>query len=97
MKIKWFLWGIAITPFIGFISIFFAGAGHGTVLPLTLMYPALFLCESYAELIIWYVVLIQFPLYGIIIDFNNSRINAKKYNIILLLFHILLILVALMK
>ena len=92
MKTKWLLWGIAITPVIGTLSIFLAGAGHGTGLPLVIFYPIIFLFGNYSQDIIWYVILLQYPIYGLIIDINNTRKYLKYYNIILFAVHLFFIL-----
>lgn len=53
-----------------------AGAGHGTPIPTALFYPILFCFEAFDSgtgLLLWTVLLGQFPLYGLLIDLGKRK------------------------
>jgi len=76
---------ISFTVFLMFFGVFFAGGGHGTYLPLKIMFPysmiiANYICEINSIAIL--IAFVQIPVYTLLIC-NNSK---WKYYIIT--FHI---------
>lgn len=61
------------------VTIILAGGGHGTNMPMLFCYPVLFLFAklSQGDMVTWIVMLLQFPVYGLLIDAcRNQRMKG---------------------
>ena len=85
---------LIVTPVIMLLSIMTAGAGHGTPIPTALFYPILFcfsIFESGGGPLLWVVLLGQFPLYGLLIDWGYGKRTQLVIAGVVALLHIALV------
>lgn len=99
MKFKWTLVLTILTPILMFISILLVGGGHGTPIPLMSFFPTFFLFDVLNDdgvLTIWLVLpLLQFPIYGLIIDLSKMIFKQLLITIgLILIFHFVLVFIA---
>ena len=74
MKLKWTFRLSILTPLIMIATIVLVGGGHGTNVPLIFFYPILFIIELNEEdILTWSVMLIQFPVYGLLVDITRNH------------------------
>lgn len=95
----WTLRLILFTPFAMLISIITAGGGHGTPIPTLLCYPIFFLLDVFKSgggPFVWIMLVGQFPIYGLIIDFGNRISRAMLVTGAVIVIHIALVLLAAM-
>ncbi|MEN2400727.1 hypothetical protein GKZ90_0013135 [Flavobacterium sp. MC2016-06] len=89
-KYKWTKRFLILTPFFLLFSMFIAGGGHGFVQPIFALFPfATFTCIWMSELgfLNLILALIQFPVYGLLIDKANDK---KRTWIIISILHFLI-------
>lgn len=89
---------IPLTLVFIFIAAFFAGGGHGSYFAAQLLFPytmaATFLTGTITMSLI-VIGLLQFPLYGIVLDHGRSRGTFGKYALIIAAVHLAIFLCAL--
>jgi hypothetical protein len=86
-----------LTPLIMFVSIATAGGGHGTPIPTLICYPILFLFDIFKSgggPIVWIMLLGQFPLYGLIIDYGAKISKQLLVTGLITFFHFTLTIIA---
>ena len=79
------------------ISILTAGGGHGTPVPTMLCYPIFFLLDVFkggGGPFVWIVLLGQFPMYGLMIDFGKRTSRQLLVKGLIISFHTILIVIA---
>jgi ankyrin repeat protein len=83
---------IALTPIFVFICIAFAGGGHGTVFPMWILFPFWWLMFSdglaHSNFVLFPPLLVQFPIYGIILGFANVKRKLILAACVLLCIHL---------
>lgn len=87
-KYKWTKRFLILTPIFLVIAVFLTGGGHGYFQPMFLIFPfATFTCigNNALTLINLTLAIIQFPVYGILIDKSN---NKRMMSFIILIIHI---------
>jgi hypothetical protein len=96
MKFTWTKRLAFATPLIVIISIFTAGGGHGTPIPTLLLYPVFFLSYAFSSgggLLVWGLLLGQFPTYGLLVDLSRLAQRQLIAVGLVVAFHITLILI----
>src|SRR5688572_28159687 len=84
---------IATIP-IMIVAIILAGGGHGTPIAMLIFYPISFaINEDLAHSLVWIIVLGQFPMYGLLIDYGIYRSRPLLAVGLILLVHVTLFLV----
>jgi|GEM_PF-3804147 len=94
MKLIWTKRLAIATPFAVLISVFTAGGGHGTAIPLKLLYPAFFLFDVFDSgggFLIWLLLLSQFVAYGFIIDIPPRPLGKTITFLIVAAAHVALV------
>jgi hypothetical protein len=79
------------------ISIVTAGGGHGTQIPTLLCYPIFFLFDVFDSgggPFVWIMLIGQFPIYGLIIDFGKRISRELLVTGLIISFHTILIVIA---
>ena len=83
------IFSLLTTP-LAFLVIFFGGGGHGSYLPFLIFFPVgivgVFISESFKTLF-FILGLLQFPLYGFLLD----RFQNRKTIFLISVFHLLAI------
>jgi hypothetical protein len=92
---KWTIRGLIITLVFGPLSILLGGGGHGFAEPMVIFFPGVFAFPFVNDNGIWAIVILQFPIYGLMVDITIKKPIAAKIIIGLGLFHLLLITIAL--
>ncbi|MFY7665654.1 hypothetical protein [Flavobacterium sp.] len=90
MKYKWTIRLSFLTPFLLIIVVFLSGGGHGFYEPAVAFFPlGMLACLWFNKLSLINVILavLQFPLYGFLID----RFTFKRISYLLLIVHVLLV------
>jgi len=93
-KYKWTIRFIILTPVLLIISFFLLGGGHGWIEPTILLFPFAtiqFIRTTTMDIEFIIAGLIQYPVYGLLIDLFDKRKNIK---LLLVVIHILFALVA---
>jgi len=90
-KYKWTIRFIVFTPVLILLSFFLLGGGHGWIEPTVLLFPFAtiqFIRTTEIDLGIILASLIQYPVYGLVIDSFNKNTTVK---LLLVVIHILLV------
>lgn len=89
-RYKWTIRFIVLTPFLIIISFFLLGAGHGWREPTIILFPFAtiqFFRTTTMDVGFLIASLIQYPVYGLLIDSFNKKNTIK---LVLIILHILL-------
>jgi len=96
VKYKWTLKLIIWTPISILISFILAGGGHGYYEPMIFLFPfsaiLFFLFKEINSAIPLLIVLIQFPIYGLLLDSLERQLKSTW--LLFLLFHLIIGVVA---
>lgn len=82
---KWLIRGILITPVFVLLTILMGGGGHGNPLPLILLYPGVLPLHSDNEIYMYSMFLLQYPVYGLILDLAKRYENNNGHIYVLML------------
>ena len=89
-KYKWTIRLSLLTPLLLLISVFLMGGGHGYFEPAICLFPCATICVIWqTTLTLPYFIsgLIQYPLYGFILDKTQKK---KKASLVILVLHFIL-------
>lgn len=82
-----------LTPVLLFLTVFLMGAGHGWYGPAILLFPFGFISILYSrtiELCFIILAIIQYPVYGLMIDLLGSDKSFKWATISIMVLHLIL-------
>jgi len=83
---------LGVTPFALCVGIGFAGAGHGTIFPMWILFPLWWLIFSdglaHSNFVLFPPLIVQFPIYGIILGFANVKRKLILAACVLLWIHL---------
>jgi hypothetical protein len=85
---KWLKRGIILTPFCMAATIVFGAGGHGVAFPAVILYPMMFLFNIDNDSYVWSLLLIQLPIYGLIIDWAERSENRHIFVLLLIGLHL---------
>lgn len=93
LNLKWTIRFVLLTPVLLFIAVFLAGGGHGWYEPAIMLFPfglISILFSRSIELPFIILAILQYPVYGLLIDSIGTRKSIKWTVISIALIHILL-------
>lgn len=92
---KWTIRASFATPILVLLSVFLAGGGHGFIGPMLILFPGVFAFQFVDDTFSWLLMLVQFPLYGIIIDQADKWGKTQWILVFLAILHFVLIILGL--
>lgn len=92
MTYKWTKRLSLFTPLFLLIALFLMGGGHGTYIPMMLIFPwgsLLLIWKDYISVFTILLAIVQFPVYGLIIDKLKISVENILPLFVLILLHII--------
>jgi hypothetical protein len=90
---RWTIRLALLTPLLALISLFLMGGGHGWYTPTMALFPLGTLnviWDDHLSIPLLLVGLLQYPLYGLLIDRAKSITQRRTHTILIIVFHLVL-------